>query len=71
MTAAQFTYLLRLDMDAVEQAQVNAIAAFADLWLQGNASNQPLRMNGDTLLPELGYGSFQEAAAAWRKLKSL
>lgn len=71
MTASQFTYLLRLDMDAVEQAQVDAIAAFAELWLGGNVTNQPLRMNGDTLAPELGYGSFQDAATAWRRLKQL
>ena len=71
MTAAQFAYIARLDMDAVEQAQVDAIAAFADLWLKGNVTNQPLRMNGDTLVPELGYGLFQEAAAAWRRLKQL
>jgi hypothetical protein len=71
MTAAQFTYLAKLDMDAVEPAQVDAIAAFADLWLSGNVTNQPLRMNGDTLVPELGYGSFQDAAAAWRRLKQL
>jgi hypothetical protein len=28
-------------------------------------------MNGDTLERELGYGSFQDAAAAWRRLKQL
>jgi hypothetical protein len=71
MTAAQFAYLTRLDMDAVDQSQVNAITEFADLWLKGNVSNQPLRMDSDTLKPELGYGSFQDAAAAWRKLKQL
>jgi hypothetical protein len=71
MTAAQFTYMTRLDMDAVEPAQVAAIAAFAELWIGGNVSNQPLRMNGDTLAPELGAASFQDAAAAWRQLKQL
>jgi hypothetical protein len=71
MSSAQFTYLLRLDMDAVEQPQVNAISNFADLWLKGQVSNQPIRMNGDTLQPELGYQSFQEAATAWRTLKGL
>jgi hypothetical protein len=71
MTAAQFTYLTRLEMDAVEPAQVAAIAAFAELWIGGSASNQPLRMDGDTLKPELGDPSFQAAAAAWRRLKQL
>jgi len=69
MTAAQFTYLTRLDMDAVEQPQVDAIATFADLWLQGNVTNQPLRMDSDTLTPELGYITFQDAATAWRAIK--
>jgi uncharacterized protein len=71
MTAAQFTYLARLDMDAVEQVQVDAIAAFAELWVKGSVSNQPIRMNGDTLELELGYGTFGDAAAAWEKLKRL
>jgi hypothetical protein len=71
MTATQFTYLATLDVDAVEQAQVQAIAAFADVWIGGNVTNQPLRMNGDTLSPELGYSSFRDAAAAWRSLKQL
>jgi hypothetical protein len=71
MTATQFTYLATLDVDAVEQAQVEAIAAFADFWIGGNVTNQPLRMNGDTLSPELGYSSFQDAAAAWRSLMQL
>ncbi|MBI1777777.1 MAG: patatin-like phospholipase family protein [Proteobacteria bacterium] len=69
MTAAQFTHLVDLDMDAVQQAEVDAIAAFADLWIGGNVSNQPLRMHRDSLAPELGYGSFQEAVAAWNAVK--
>jgi hypothetical protein len=71
MTAEQFTYLVKLATDAVEQEQVDAIAAFTDLWLGGNVTNQPLRMNGDNLAPELGYGSFRDAAAAWRSLQQL
>ena len=69
MTAAQFKYLANLDMDAVEQAQVDAISKYADLWVQGLAPNQPLRMNGDTLGPELGQITFPTAAAAWNAIK--
>ena len=69
MSAAQFTYLARLDMDAVEQPQVDAISKYADLWVQGVAPNQPIRMNGDTLDPELGQTTFQNAVAAWNALK--
>ncbi len=69
MSAAQFTYLAKLDMDAVEQSQVDAISKYADLWLQGAAPNQPIRMNGDTLDPEVGQTTFQTAMAAWHAIK--
>ena len=69
MSAAQFTYLAELDMDAVEPPQVDAITRYADLWLQGVAPNQPIRMDGDTLAPELGQDRFQGAKAAWNAIK--
>jgi hypothetical protein len=69
MSAAQFTYLAKLDMDAVQQAEVNAISNYGDLWVQSVAPNQPIRMNGDTLVSELGQSSFQDAVAAWNALK--
>ena len=69
MSAAQFTYLAKLDMDAVEQPQVDAISKYADLWVQSVAPNQPIRMNGDTLNPELGQNTFQAAKAAWDAIK--
>jgi uncharacterized protein len=69
MSAAQFTYLAKLDMDAVEQPQVDAITKYADLWLQDMAPNQPIRMNEDTLERELGQDRFQAAEAAWNAIK--
>ncbi|MGD1072564.1 MAG: patatin-like phospholipase family protein [Bryobacteraceae bacterium] len=69
MTAAQFSYLAKLDMDAVEQPQVNAISSYADLWIQGLAPNQPIRMNGDTLVAELGQTTFPNALAAWNAIR--
>jgi hypothetical protein len=69
MSAAQFTYLAKLDMDAVEQSQVDAISKYADLWVQSVAPNQPIRMNGDTLVSELGQTRFQDAVAAWNAIK--
>jgi hypothetical protein len=69
MTAAQFTYLAKLDMDAVEQPQVDAISRYSDLWLQDLVLNQPIRMNGDTLDPELGQTTFRAAEAAWNAIK--
>lgn len=69
MSAVQFTYLANLDMDAVEQPQVDAISWYADLWVQSVAPNQPIRMNGDTLDPELGQTTFQDAATAWNAIR--
>jgi hypothetical protein len=69
MSAAQFKYLAELDIDAVEQPQVEAISQYADLWVQGLAPNQPIRMNGDTLDPELGQPRFGSALAAWNAIK--
>lgn len=71
LTAAQFTYLVKLDMDAVEDAQVQAISHLADLWLAGGVTNQPIRMDTDTLAPEIGASTFPGAAEAWRLLKAL
>lgn len=71
LTSAQFTYLVNLDMDAVEQPQVQAISHLADLWIAGHVVNQPIRMDGDTLMPELGASTFPGAAEAWRLLRAL
>jgi hypothetical protein len=70
MTAAQFKYLMNLDMDAVDQAQVSAIEHFADLWLEDQVHNQPIRMKYDTLACELGQETFSAAAAVWRQISS-
>jgi hypothetical protein len=69
MTAAQFSYIVKLDMDAVEQPQVDAISRYADLCVQNIAPNQPIRMNGDTLVPELGQATFAAAKAAWKAIQ--
>jgi Patatin-like phospholipase len=69
MTRSQFDYLANLDLDAIEEEEVHAIKSYADLWLRGVAPNQPIRMNGTTLKPELGQASFKEAVAAWESLR--
>ena len=68
MTAAQFMYMLNLDMDAVDQAQVFAINHFTDLWLKDQVRNQPIRMNSDTLECELGQETFSAALEAWKQI---
>ena len=69
MTREQFAYLANLDMDAVEQPEVDAITRYADLWLKDATRNQPIRMNGQTLTPELGQPTFTAAKAAWEAIK--
>ena len=69
MTTAQFRYLAGIDIDAIEQPQVNAISSYADLWIDGVAPNQPIRMNGDTLVSELGQTRFPDALAAWNAIR--
>ena len=70
MTMAQFKYLANLDMDAVDQQQVDAIAGYAELWIQDKAPNQPIRMNSDTLKTELGDDRFSGARASWNAIKN-
>jgi hypothetical protein len=69
MTAAQFTYLANIGMDAVQQAEVDAISQYTSLWLQSAAPNQPIRMHGSTLAPEIGQATFGGALAAWLAIK--
>jgi uncharacterized protein len=67
-TPAQFEHICGLGMDAVESADVAYIDNWCQLWLRDLAPNQPIRMNGETLVPELGYGRYSEALSAWRSL---
>jgi hypothetical protein len=69
MTETEFMNLVKLDMDAVQQSQQEAISKYADLWLQGVAPNQPIRMDSNTLEPELGQARFSVALAAWEAIK--
>lgn len=68
MTVAQFNNLVNLDFDAVEQPQVDEITKYADLWVENEAPNQPIRMDGNTLVRELGQGSFGTAKSAWEAI---
>jgi hypothetical protein len=47
MTLDQFSYLADLAVDVVEQPEVDAIARYADLWLQSKVLNQPIRMKSN------------------------
>jgi uncharacterized protein len=69
MTEAEFENLASLDFDVVEQTQVDAITSYADLWIKDEAPNHPIRMNGATLVCELGQDRFSTAKAAWEAIK--
>jgi len=69
MTHDQFMFILNLDMDAVEQEQVDAITQYADLWMNDQALNQPIRMDSQ-LNCELGQDKFSAAREAWLRISS-
>ena len=69
MTEDQLDYLSSVDMDAIDQAQVKAIADYAALWLADKVPNQAIRHNGGTLRAEVGYARFGEALKAWEAIR--
>jgi hypothetical protein len=69
MSEIDFTTLAGIPMDALEPDQVTAISNYADLWLTDVALNQPIRMDGDTLKPELGQKTYSAAKAAWTAIR--
>jgi hypothetical protein len=70
MTVQQFTEMVNLPVDALEQKLVDKISAYTELWLAGKVPNQPIREDTTTLKLELGSASFKEAASVWQGLKS-
>jgi hypothetical protein len=69
MTPKQFADIKDLDMDAVEQAQVQAIVDYAGIWLADEPVNQPIRLDGASLAAEIGYDRFSAAKAAWGAIR--
>lgn len=65
MTPAQFQFLCNIGMDAIQQAEVMAIANYAGLWIGGQAPNQLLHTNEAAPPFELGYATYAAAKAAW------
>jgi patatin-like phospholipase/acyl hydrolase len=68
LDAQQFNGLTQLGMDAVDQAQVQLIAALGASWLADGARNQPIRMNSDDLSSSLGEELYSAAKARWLTL---
>jgi hypothetical protein len=69
MTLAQFSYFNNIAMDVLDPTQFIYITEYADYWIQGATLNQPIRMDGDTLVNELGYSTYAEAAMAWNLIR--
>ncbi len=67
-SAAQFQYLCKLDVDAVLDAEVAYIDDWCSYWIAGKNLNQPIRMDGATLKPEIGPATFPDAKGAWAQL---
>ena len=70
MTIEQFKDISTLAVDALEQKEVDKIAAYTELWLTGAVPNQPIREDSTTMKLELGSATFKEAASLWQALKS-
>jgi uncharacterized protein len=60
-----FSALVAMDMDAVEQKQVLLIEKFCDAWLADRVRNQGIRVVRETLLPDIGFATYSEAKDAW------
>jgi uncharacterized protein len=70
-TVAQFQYLCTIGLDVLAQSDIAYIDDYCTFWLQDQAPNQPIRMNGtsfDPQNPEIGYAKFSGAKAAWSAL---
>lgn len=68
---SRFQYLCTVDIDAVAQSDLECIDDYCTSWLRDHAPNQPIRVNGRTFDPrdpEIGYATFSQALAGWRKL---
>jgi hypothetical protein len=63
-----FEQLVNLNLDAIQQDDVDLIRKLASAWLADGATNQPIRMDSDTLQTELGPDLFSAAKKAWEAL---
>ncbi|MBV8615625.1 MAG: patatin-like phospholipase family protein [Acetobacteraceae bacterium] len=66
LTPRDFSDLLKLPVDAIEQHSVELIVKLGQAWISDQVLNQPVRTNRQTLGCEIGYRHFSEGLAAWR-----
>ncbi len=67
LTESEFENLVKMDMDATEQDEINLIAKFCDLWKGDNIPNQPIR-SGQDFNCDIGHARFSEALAHWKSI---
>ena len=67
LSPEQFEKLAKLDMDAVEDADVALIDEFCSVWMKDQVHNQPVRAKGTTLECEIGHRWFSGALAEWKR----
>jgi hypothetical protein len=68
LTLNDFSDVQQLPMDAIEQPAVDLIVRLGEAWIGNTVLNQPVRANRETLACEIGYRTFAEGVAAWRRL---
>lgn len=62
----EFSTLVKMDMDAVKQDEVDLIKQFCDLWIKGEVNNQPIQSHDD-LSCKIGQPTFDAAKSAAEK----
>ena len=61
----EFELLVKMDMDAVKQDEVDLIKQFCDLWIKGDVNNQPVQVGSyDDMSCKIGQPTFKEARLA-------
>ncbi|WP_321922135.1 patatin-like phospholipase family protein [Paraburkholderia guartelaensis] len=64
LESTEFAALVKLDMDATQQSDVDLITRFCDLWIQGPVPNQAVRTN-ELFQTLIGQNTFEAAKVAW------
>jgi hypothetical protein len=64
LNSKMFEALVKLDMDAIKEDEVELIHKLGELWLNDDVPNQPIRTDGD-MSCVIGHGRFSKAAINW------
>ena len=67
LVESEFRDLVKLDMDATAQAEVDLIQKLGDAWIANDVNNQPIRATTN-MACEIGHPTFAAAKSAWAQL---